>query len=160
MFNKTLVSAAAIATLLGSAAAAESYFGYEGQQEQDTTIELGEVVSDGDGMVVIYDYTGGEFGDVLGEEPVNQGANADVRVQLGTEPSGDVAAVLYLGEMTTPDDAAAWIEIDVETDAEDSSDDGNSDDGMSGDDMSDDDMSDDDDDMDNDTGGMDDDSEN
>lgn len=117
MLNKTFTTAAAASiALIGTAAAAENYFTYtdEAPQEPAAALSVGTVVSDMDGTVVIYDYNGAEFGEVLGEIPVAAGTNSDVEVQVGQEPISDVAAVLYHGEPTTPADAAAWIEIDIE----------------------------------------------
>ncbi|QQA44558.1 hypothetical protein [Pelagovum pacificum] len=121
MRTNILIASAAIAAL-GTAAAADSYFTYidNEPQQADSTIELGEVVADADGTVVIYEYNGGEFGEMLGSTPVAAGANSDVEVNVGTAPQVDVAAVLYIGEMTdmmTPDTAAAWVEIDLEGDS-------------------------------------------
>ncbi|EAR52186.1 hypothetical protein OG2516_02079 [Oceanicola granulosus HTCC2516] len=115
MTNKSLIALTAAAGLFGTVAAADSYFTYidNAPQQADAVIELGEVVADSAGTVVIYDYNGGEFGEILGSVEVGAGANTDVEVNVGARPLFDVAAVLYLGEPTTPDMAAAWVEIEL-----------------------------------------------
>lgn len=112
-FMKTTAFAAAL-TLAGTTAYAANEFAYQVTEMDGSTIEIEGVTSDADGFVVIYDYRGGEFGDVLGQETINEGANNDVRVVLGERPLGDVAAVLHLGEVTDPTQATAWIEIEVD----------------------------------------------
>ena len=121
MFNKTLIAAAAATGLFANSAASESYFTYidDTPMEASTQIMLGEVVADAAGEVVIYDYNAGEFGEILGREPVAAGANADFDVSLTVEPINDIAAVLYVGEASIPENAAAWVEIDIVEDMDD-----------------------------------------
>ncbi|SLN13929.1 hypothetical protein [Roseisalinus antarcticus] len=117
MFNTKIIAAAATATaLLGTAAAAESYFTYldNTPQERDTTLELGSVVSDADGVIVVYEYSDGEYGDTLGSTQVSAGANDNVDVQLDENPYYQVAAVLYLGEPTMPEDGAAMVTVEID----------------------------------------------
>jgi len=116
MFNliKTTAAAAAL-TIAGSAAFANNSFGQQMDLDETSTIGIELVNSETAGTVVIYDYQGGEFGEVLGMAEVNAGANNDVRVILDQPAMDDVAAVLYNGEVTTPADSAAWIEIDIES---------------------------------------------
>ncbi|KAA9008915.1 hypothetical protein [Histidinibacterium aquaticum] len=106
----------AAAALIGTAAAADSYFTYinEAPQERDNTIELGTVVADTDGFVAIFDVDG----DILGTEAVNAGANQSVDVNIGEEPSSDVTAALFLGEapaMTDGSDDTDMPILDVAT---------------------------------------------
>jgi hypothetical protein len=49
------------------------------------------------GTVSIYDYKTGSQGALLGEVPVNAGANADLLINLGVPPQSDVLAVLTIG---------------------------------------------------------------
>jgi hypothetical protein len=110
---KTTAFAAAIA-LAGTAATAESYFGQQYAVDGDSAITLELVTAENAGMVAIYDYTGGEFGDLLGMVEVNAGANDEVVIPLDNNIAKELAAVLYAGEITTPGESAAWIELEVE----------------------------------------------
>ena len=117
MFSKKFFASTAVATLLATSAMAQSegYFTYiEGTPQEDSSVvELGGVTADVDGTVVIYDYQGGEFGDMLGSMAVSAGANSDVRIDVDEHTSSTLAAVLYAGEPTTPEDAVDWVEIDI-----------------------------------------------
>ena len=117
--NTMLKTAALTAALaLGSSAAYANNFGFQTQVDDSNSITLDLVTADADGFVVIYDYDGGEFGDIVGQAPVQMGANADVIVPLdGDTMAADLAAVLYAGPITTPMEADAWIELDVENDS-------------------------------------------
>ena len=115
MLNKNIFAATAIAaTALAGAAVAESYIAEEEMIMETSVLTLPTVTSETGGFVAVYDYNTGEFGELLGSEAVNAGANDDVKVQLGLQPVNDIAVVLYDGEITSPDMAADWTEIDVE----------------------------------------------
>lgn len=110
---KTAAVASAL-TLAGTAAFANNSFGQQMDiMDNASSVAIELVNSNTDGFVVIYDYQGAEFGDVLGMIDVNAGANRDVIIPLDLPTDNDVAAVLYNGDVTTPAEAAAWIEIDV-----------------------------------------------
>lgn len=113
-FAKTLLPAAIVATL-GTAALAQNAFLYqEGAQMQPATaITINGVTAEADGVVAIYDYTAGEYGDLLGMQAVFAGANADVTVPLQVPALQDVAAVLYQGGVKTPESGLAMLEIDI-----------------------------------------------
>ena len=115
-FAKALVPAA-FAAALGTAAIAENAFLYqEGDQMVSATeITINGVTAEADGTVVIYDYSTGEYGDMLGMTEVFAGANSDLIVPLQQPAVADVVAVLYAGEPTTPDMGVAMLEIDVES---------------------------------------------
>lgn len=116
MFNLIKTTAVATAlTLGGTAAFADNAFGQQMDLMDGSSINIELVNSETDGMVVIYDYHGAEFGDVLGMIDVNAGANRNVIIPLDLPATSDVAAVLYNGEATNPSDAAAWIEVNVES---------------------------------------------
>lgn len=79
---------------LASVTSAESYFVCMGSLPTDAMLELGTITSDGPGVVEIYDYRLGEKGKMLGSFEVNEGANPDVRFDLGMPPLGDLLAIL------------------------------------------------------------------
>lgn len=92
---RSLLSIGFLAALsIGSPASADSYFTCMNPLPKDSVLDLGTITSDGEGVVEVYDYRLGERGDLLGTVDVNQGANADVRLNIGTPPPGDVLAVL------------------------------------------------------------------
>ncbi|MEY1555839.1 hypothetical protein AB3Y40_09415 [Yoonia sp. R2331] len=117
--NTLMKTTALAATLaLGTTAAYANNFGFQTLVEDNNTIELNLVTSDADGFVVIYDYAGGEFGEVLGTVEVSEGANDDLVVPLDPAANTtDIAAVLYAGPITTPMEADAWITLDVSDDS-------------------------------------------
>ena len=114
--NTMLKTAALTAALaLGSTAASANNFGFQTQVDEGNAITLDLVTADADGFVVIYDYNGGDFGEIVGQAPVQMGANADLIVPLAADTmSADLAAVLYAGPITTPMEADAWIALDVD----------------------------------------------
>lgn len=93
-YSRTIGLLAAMS--LFSPASAESYFTCMNPLEQDALLELGTITSDGPGVVEVYDYHLGQRGDLLGTVDVNEGANADVRMNIGMPPLGDVLAVLTI----------------------------------------------------------------
>jgi len=88
------LSAAALAGTASLAAASSNYFSFKEVADAASTIDLGTVRAEADGIVEIYELRGGERGALLGTAPVMAGANGDVRVNLGTPPLFDVVAVL------------------------------------------------------------------
>ena len=116
---KTLMKSAALvsAIALTSTAAVANSFALQDNVMDDMTVTIDLVTSDTDGYVVIYDYTGGEFGDALGMHEVNAGANDDVIITLDNNIAQEFAAVLYNGEVTMPSKSAAWIELDIKEDS-------------------------------------------
>ena len=101
MSIKTIALAAAAAATLGTVAQADSsYFSYQDRLNDSAVLELGTVTSIGDGVVEIYDFHGGEIGALLGTETIRAGANADVRVPVGSAPDFDVIAVLKVDGQT------------------------------------------------------------
>jgi hypothetical protein len=110
MFAKKWIcaSAAALLTTAGMATA-QSYFGFTGEMDEDATLTIDTVTTDSAGVLEVYDYHTGERGDLLATEQLANGANADVRVDLGEQPRGDVMAVIVIdGE------PAAMTEIELE----------------------------------------------
>ncbi len=96
--KRTIALALAALTATAGAAAANSYLPFTAKtQDRDSVIELSTVRAASDGVVEIYSYNSGEIGDLLGTEDVFAGANADVRVNVGVRPSGDVIALLKVG---------------------------------------------------------------
>ena len=109
---KTVALTSALA-LAGTSAYAVNEFALQDNVMEEGTITIENVTADGAGTVVIYDYNAGEFGEVLGMAEVAEGANRELQIILDQPPVNDVAAVLYVGEVTDPSQAAAWIELDV-----------------------------------------------
>ena len=109
---KTVALTSAIA-LSATSAFAVNEFALQDNVMEEGTITIDSVTADGAGTVVIYDYNAGEFGEMLGMVEVFEGANRDLQITLDQPPVNDVAAVLYVGEVTDPTQAAAWVELDV-----------------------------------------------
>ncbi|WP_373634833.1 hypothetical protein [Yoonia sp. SS1-5] len=102
---------------MGSAAVAEANFGLQATVEDDSTITLDLVRTSESGILAIYDYSKGEFGDLIGTASLDAGVNTDVKVSLDPNGAQDVAAVIYEGELTTPSEASNWIELEVSEDS-------------------------------------------
>lgn len=96
MFTRTkaLFAATAVAAVATAATANTSYFSLTEVIDDQSYIEIDQVRAAQNGVVEIYDYRLGERGALLGSEPVNAGANADVKISLDRQPLGDVMAVL------------------------------------------------------------------
>lgn len=88
------LSAAALAGTASLAAASSNYFSFKEVADASSTIDLGTVRAESDGIVEIYELRGGERGALLGTAPVMAGANSDVRVNVSVPPLFDVVAVL------------------------------------------------------------------
>ena len=97
MLKHSLAIGLLAAISVGSAASAESYFTCMNPLDRDSSLELGTITSDGDGIVEVYDYRLGEQGELLGTVEVNEGANANVRLNLTMAPLGDLLAILTVG---------------------------------------------------------------
>lgn len=93
MTIKTFIIATAATVALASTASANA-FSFNDMELSGSTAELGQVTTDGAGVVSLYDFHRGEQGALLGSEEVSAGANFDVRVPLGKRPINDVVAVL------------------------------------------------------------------
>ncbi|SMY09655.1 DUF7282 domain-containing protein [Flavimaricola marinus] len=115
-FTKALIPAALAATV-GTAALAENSFLYQeaDQMLPASTIMINGVTAEADGVVAIYDYSTGEYGDLLGMEAVFAGANSDVNVELQVPAVSDVVAVLYEGGVKAPAMGVAMLEIELES---------------------------------------------
>lgn len=115
---KMFMKAAAITATLGlaTAASAAGMFGYQTTVSDDNSITIDLVNAAADGELVVYDYTGGEFGDVLGTAPLTSGANTEIVVTLSNNIAQDLAAVIYEGAMTEPTQASDFIVLEVVND--------------------------------------------
>lgn len=102
MTKKTIAMSLLAAMALGSTVSADSYFTSMGKIDDQGMLKLGEITSDGDGVIEVFDFRQGERGDSLGTATINQGANMDVRVNAGKEPIpiGNVLAVLTINGAT------------------------------------------------------------
>ena len=82
MFKTLAITAAALAAS-ATIASADSYISnFSMEQANDTQVELGTVRAEGNGVVEIYAFHGGEVGALLGSEAVLAGANQDVNVDI------------------------------------------------------------------------------
>ena len=91
---KTLTLAAVASAALASGALANNAFPYNAADLDSTTVELGQISTDGAGVVELYDFHAGVQGALLGTQDVTAGANYDVRITLDRKPINDVVAVL------------------------------------------------------------------
>ena len=89
-----IFAALATALVLSAGAASANTFGLSEVQGSPTLLSIGTIVSDGAGVVEVYDRWAGQQGQLLGTEAVRAGANSDVRIPLRFAPHGDVVAVL------------------------------------------------------------------
>ncbi|MCK0097623.1 hypothetical protein MWU60_18765 [Yoonia sp. F2084L] len=100
MSFKSIALVAATVAATASTASADSYFQFGERLDSSSVLELGIVRAEAAGTVEIYDFSKGEIGALLGTEMVNAGANADVRVNLGTRATNDVIALLKVDGQT------------------------------------------------------------
>ena len=117
MFNFAKTTALVAALGMGTTAAADGWFGLQETVDDNSSITLDLVRTDAEGFVAIYDYTTGEFGEMLGMAPLNAGANADVNVPLDLNTAQTLAAVIFQGEIGDPAVATGFIELDVSEDS-------------------------------------------
>lgn len=90
--NFALIAATLVAT--ASSVSAGNYFEIGENRDAGTSLKMGQVVTEGAGVLSIYDYTTGEQGTLLGTKTVHAGANTDVRVNVGNNNAYAVLAVL------------------------------------------------------------------
>ena len=83
MFNLKTAAAAATIALAGSTAFAQDYFTLQDKIDDQNVVTIDSVTSSMDGMLVAFDYTGGEVGEMLGSAPIVAGANQDTQINLG-----------------------------------------------------------------------------
>ncbi len=106
--SKTIFAIAA-AALIGAATLASAqmtnstgnYFGPSMTMDASSVFEIGLVTASAAGTVGVYDYGDGAQGELLAEVPVNAGANADIKINLGVRPINDVIVVLMVDGMVT-----------------------------------------------------------
>ena len=115
-FMKSTALVASLA-LGATAAAANGTFGFQTTVEDDSSITIDLVRAPDAGVLAIYDYTGGEFGDLLGTADLEAGANDDVIVPLDVNQAQTLAAVIFAGDISSPDMAAGWVELEVSDDS-------------------------------------------
>ncbi len=117
MTNIFKTSAIVAALTLGTAASAQGTFGFQTLVEDDSSITINLVRTSEAGMLAVYDYSTGEFGELLGTAPLNAGANTDVNVVLEPNQASMIAAVIYEGDADTPTMASGWVELDISDDS-------------------------------------------
>lgn len=94
---KTVTLAAIVASAATVASADASYIlDLNTNREAASSVNLETIRATSDGVVEIYDYHGGEQGELLGTKNVFAGANSDVRVQIGAASNDDLLAVLKI----------------------------------------------------------------
>jgi hypothetical protein len=96
MFIRSCAIGLLAAATIGSGAYAESYFACINTITAGSTLDLGTITADADGVVEVYDYHLGQQGDSMGKVDVHAGANPDVRVDVGMPPLGNVLAILTI----------------------------------------------------------------
>jgi hypothetical protein len=94
LFALTIAAAVALAS---GAKADNNTFGFGERLDRKSTLDLGLVRAEADGIVEIYSYHRAQKGALLGSTRVRGGANYDVRVSVGRRPITDVLAVLKVG---------------------------------------------------------------
>lgn len=93
--TKSILAAALVAGTATAATAGAANAIFPGAaQSIDTNIELDLVTASANGTVDVYNYHGGERGQLLGSTDVTAGANNDVKIRLAPTASEDVLAVL------------------------------------------------------------------
>jgi hypothetical protein len=102
--SKTIFALAAAAVVgaatfaaAGPAYDSGNYFGNVQTIKSSSVFDIALVTTTGAGVVQLFDYNNETQGKLLGEIPVNAGANADLRINLGIPPRNDVLAVLTIG---------------------------------------------------------------
>lgn len=111
-------STALVAALgFGTAVAADGNFGFQTTVEDDSSIMIDLVRSQEAGVLAIYDYSTGEFGELLGTADLDAGANVDVLVTLDVNNASTLAAVIYEGDVQDPTMASGWVELDISDDS-------------------------------------------
>lgn len=113
MTNLIKSTALVAALTLGTAASAYDTFGTQMIVDDNDSITVDLVRASEAGVLAVYDYSKGEFGELLGTADLNAGANTDVNVPLELNNAQTVAAVIYSGEITSPEMGAGWMEFDV-----------------------------------------------
>jgi hypothetical protein len=98
MSVKAFAIATAALVSTASVASATSYFELPRTQGVTSTVELGLVRAEGQGVVEIYDILDTDFAAPIGVQAVNLGANDDVRINTGAPVRRDVVAVLRVDD--------------------------------------------------------------
>jgi hypothetical protein len=96
--SKTLVAAATISAALATGLWAEAHFAFGDYLESSSVLDLGLITTDEAAVVEIYDFAGGEKGELLGSTDLRAGANPNVRVNVGIPPRQDVLAIVMVGD--------------------------------------------------------------
>lgn len=82
-----LMSAAPVSTLW-----ADTYFSFGNYLEPTSVLDFGLITTDAPATLEVYDFAGGDRGELLGTTDLNIGANTDVTVNVGIPPQQDVLA--------------------------------------------------------------------
>lgn len=84
-----LISTAPVSTLW-----AQTYFTFDNYIEPSSVLEFGLITTDAPATLEVYDYAGGERGELLGTTELDFGANTDVTVNVAIPPQQDVLALI------------------------------------------------------------------
>lgn len=94
MFKMLATSALLAASSATPLFAADYIVDNDRNRESCSAIIIDTVRADNGGVLEIYEYHGGEMGDLLGSQELSPGANADVHVMLDRAACQDILAVL------------------------------------------------------------------
>ncbi|WP_417249585.1 hypothetical protein [Celeribacter sp.] len=90
--NTLIAAGIAVAATAGAASASNIYS--SDADFSGTSLEIATVVADAPASLVIYDYSNGTRGDVLGDVMLRSGLSSDVSFQLNSTVVDDVQAEL------------------------------------------------------------------
>ena len=118
MFSLKKAAAAALIAAAGTAASAQDYFFLQDRVDEESVVTIEGVTSSMDGMLVAFDYTGGEVGEMLGSAEIAMGANSDVTIDLGvpTATGNAQSVIVYLIHGDSMDPAMAVASTVYEVD--------------------------------------------
>lgn len=100
MNTKAFAFALAISTA-GTTALADAHFTFSDYLTPSSILEFGVIQTDEAAVLEVYDFIGGQKGDLLGTVDLHAGANPDVRVNVGVAPRQDVLAMIKTGDHVT-----------------------------------------------------------
>lgn len=114
---KKLIPASLLALSIAasSPASAQDMFAFMAPgQDASSTIVINPLNASADGYVAVFDHHANSVGELLGVARVRQGANSEIRVQLGNTVRRNTIAFLFVGnDFMDPSKAVDSIEIDI-----------------------------------------------
>ncbi len=113
--KKILVAGLLTFAAASTAAAQDMFASMESSSADATTIVIEPISVTADGFIVVYNYHGGQVGEILGMARVRAGANSETRVHLGHPVRQDALAVLFAGDdISDPSRGLDRIEIEAD----------------------------------------------